>query len=76
MSKDLHPLSPIAIRFQQDLQLRDLSPRTQESYVRALRKFTDFLKHEPDTATEDDLRNSLLYIKNDLKWSSSTINVA
>ena len=75
MSKDKEPLSPTLIRFQQDLQLNGLKERSQESYSRAVRKFSEFLKRDPDSASEDDLRNYLLFIKNDLKWSSSTINV-
>ena len=76
MSNDKCPSSPTAIRFQQDLQINGLSERSQESYGRAVRKLSEFLKREPDSASEDDLRNYLLFIKNDLKWSSSTINVA
>lgn len=76
MSVDKHPLSPILIRFQQDLKLNGLGERTQQSYTRNVRKFSEFLKREPDSASEDDLRNYLLFIKNDRQWSSSTINVA
>lgn len=76
MTKDKNPLSPILIRFKQDLQFNDLEERSQESYCRAVRKFSEFLKREPDTASEDDLRNYLLFIKNDLNWAASTINVA
>jgi integrase/recombinase XerD len=76
MSKDKYPLSPIAIKFQQDLQLKGLAEKTQQSYVRALRKFTEFLQREPDTATEEDLRKYLLFIKNQKNFDSSTINVA
>ena len=78
MAKDNDPkrLSPIALRMKEDLQLSGKGERTQESYVRMLRKFTEFLKREPDVATEDDLRNYLLYIKNQRLWSNSTINVA
>ena len=76
MSIDKEPLSPILIRFQQDLQLNGLKERTQQSYVRNVRKFSEFLKRDPDSASEDDLRRYLLYIKNDAHWSSSTINVA
>ena len=76
MAKDNNPLSPTAIRFQQDLQLNGKGDRTQESYGRALRKFTEFLKREPDTASEDDLRNYVLFIKNVQKWQPSTLNVA
>jgi len=73
MSKDKKPLSPTLIRFQQDLQLNRLTERSQQSYGRAIRKFSEFLKREPDSASpsEDDLRNYLLFIKNELKWSSS-----
>jgi integrase/recombinase XerD len=76
MSIDKKPLSAILIRFQQDLQLNGLKERSQQSYVRNVRKFSEFLKRNPDSACEDDLRRYLLYIKNDAHWSSSTINVA
>lgn len=78
MAKDNDPnnLSPIARRMKEDLQLNGKGERTQQSYLRMLRKFTEFLKREPDTATEDDLRNYLLFIKNQRLWSNSTINVA
>jgi site-specific recombinase XerD len=76
MSIDKEPLSPILIRFQQDIQLNRRGERTQQSYVRNVRKFAEFLKRDPDSASEDDLRNYLLFIKNDRHWSASTINVA
>ena len=78
MAKDNDPnrLSPIALRMKEDLQLSGKSERTQESYIRMLRKFTEFLKREPDSATESDLRNYLLHIKNQRQWSNGTINVA
>ena len=62
MSVDKHPLSPILIRFQQDLKLNGLGKRTQQSYTRNVRKFSEFLKREPDSTFEDDLRNELLFI--------------
>ncbi len=60
MSKDIHPHSPVLIRFQQDLKLKGLSSRTQQSYVRAIRKFSEYLNREPESATEEDVRNYLL----------------
>ena len=64
MAKDNDPirLSPIALRMKDDLQLSGKGDRTQESYIRMLRKFTEFLKNESDSATENDLRNYLLHI--------------
>lgn len=62
MSIDKSHRSTIAIRFQQVLQLKGLSEETQISYGRGLRKFTEFIRREPDSATEDDLRNYLLFV--------------
>jgi site-specific recombinase XerD len=76
MSIDKCPLSPVLVRFQDDLQLNRCGERTQQSYVRNLRKFAEFLQRDPDSASEDDLRNYLLFIKNERHWSASTINVA
>jgi len=50
MSKDKKPLSPTLIRFQQDLQLNGLTERSQQSYGRTIRKFSEFLKRKPDSA--------------------------
>jgi hypothetical protein len=53
MSKDLKPLSPIAIRFQHDLKINGKGERTQPSYVRMLRKFPEFLGRDPNSASEE-----------------------
>ena len=47
MSNDKYPSFPTAIRFQQDLQINGLTERSQESYGRAIRKFSEFIKREP-----------------------------
>jgi len=70
MSKDTKPLSPTLIRFQEDLERNGLNERSQQSHGRAVRKLSEFLEREPDSASEEDLRNYLLFIKNDLKWSA------
>ena len=76
MSKDLKPQSPIAIRFQHDLKINGKGIRTQQSYVRMLRKFTEFLGDEPDAAREEDLRRYFLHISENQLWKPSTVNVA
>ncbi len=76
MSKDLKPQSPIAIRFQHDLKINGKGIRTQQSYVRMLRKFTEFLGAEPDAACEEDLRRYFLHISENQLWKPSTVNVA
>ena len=75
MSKDLKPQSPIAIRFQHDLKTNGKGIRTQQSYVRMLRKFTEFLGAEPDAACEEDLRRYFLHISENQLWKPSTVTL-
>jgi len=70
------PLSPLAQRMLQDLQLAGLKERTHESYLRAVRKFAQWLKKSPDQASENDLRRYLLFIKNDQQWEANSLKVA
>ena len=48
-----------------DMQLAGVGERTHESYLRSVRKFAQWLNKAPDSATENDLRRYLLFIKND-----------
>lgn len=76
MSIDLNPASTILKRFAEDLKLSGKSIRTQQSYCRALRKFNEYLGHCPEKATEEQLRNYLLFVSQKKGWQASTINVA
>ena len=70
------PLSALAQQMQQDLQLAGRKERTQEAYLRAVRKFAQWLKKSPDQASENDLRRYLLFIKNDQQWEANSLKVA
>jgi integrase/recombinase XerD len=70
------PLTPLAKQMLQDMQLAGLGERTQESYLRAVRKFAQWLGKAPDQATENDLRRYLLFIKNDQQWEPNSLKVA
>ena len=59
-----------------DLQLAGMSDRTQESYLRAVRKFAQWLGKSPHLAAENDLRRYLLFIKNDQQWEGNSLRVA
>lgn len=69
-------LSPLAQKMLSDLQLAGLGERTQESYLRSVRKFAQWLAQAPDQATENDLRRYLLHIKNDQQWEGNSLRVA
>ena len=65
--------SPLRQRMMEDMRMRKLEPRTQEGYIRAVRKLTAFLKRSPDTATVEDLRNFQLHLV-DAGTSPITLN--
>ena len=56
-------------RMIQDMQLRGMAERTQESYVFAVRKLAEHFFKSPDQITEDELREYFLYLKNVKKYS-------
>lgn len=70
------PLTPLAQKMVQDLQLAGKAERTQESYLRSVRKFAQWLDKSPDQASENDLRRYLLFIKNDQQWEGNSLKVA
>jgi integrase/recombinase XerD len=70
------PLTPLAQQMLQDLQLAGHAERTQESYLRQVRKFAQWLHKSPDVANENDLRRYLLFIKNDQQWEANSLRVA
>jgi integrase/recombinase XerD len=60
----------------EDMQLRGLSERTQESYVRAVRQLAEHYGKSPDQLSEEELRQYFLYLKNEKHASRSTCTLA
>jgi superfamily I DNA/RNA helicase len=60
----------------QDLQLAGRGERTQEAYVRAVRKLATHFHQSPDQLTETQIRDYFLYLKNDCKFSPSALKIA
>lgn len=50
-------------RFLEDMRIKGLQPKTQTMYLRAMRDFTRFLGHAPDSATPEELRAFQLDMK-------------
>jgi integrase/recombinase XerD len=50
-------------RFLEDMRIKSLQPKTQTMYLRAMREFTRYLGHSPDTATPEELRAFQLDMK-------------
>ena len=63
-------------RMIEDLQLRGMSERTIEMYVRAVRQLAEHYTKSPDKITEEELRGYFLYNKNVRKWSRTASTIA
>ena len=63
-------------RMIESLQLRGMSERTQEAYVRAVRQLAQHYKKSPDLVTEEELRQYFLYIKNVKNYARATTTIA
>jgi len=56
-------IPPLRRRFLEDMRIKGLQPKTQTMYLRAMRDFTGFLVHSPDSATPEELRAFQLDMK-------------
>jgi integrase/recombinase XerD len=62
MESSSQAVSPLRQRMIEDMRMRKLMPKTQSTYVLAVRKFAKFLGRSPDTATDEDLRRFQLHL--------------
>jgi integrase/recombinase XerD len=63
-------------RMREDMQLRGLAARTQESYLAAVRQLAIHYGRSPDQLSEDDLRQYFLYLRNKKQVAPNTAHVA
>ena len=69
-------MTPLRQHMREDMQLRGLAARTQESYLAAVRQLAIHYGRAPDQLTEDELRAYFLYLRNEQHLAPNTINVA
>ena len=62
MAQSTQPISPLRQRMIEDMNLRKLAPKTQTSYIRAVKKLAGYLGHSPDSAAAEDLRQFQLHL--------------
>src|SRR5262249_37074141 len=79
----LHPLrkdqdltTALRQRMLQDLQLAGLSERTQEAYLRAVRKLADHFHTPPHRLSEHHVREHFLYLQNDRQVAAGSLRIA
>jgi integrase/recombinase XerD len=68
--------TPLRQRMIEDMQLRGLSEKTREAYVRGVRQLAEHYHKSPDHISEEELRQYLLYLRNDRQVSASTFRIA
>jgi integrase/recombinase XerD len=62
-------------RMIEDMQLRGLAERTQDSYVGSVRQLAEYYDKSPAQVSEAELRQYFLYLQNEKKVSASTLQV-
>ncbi|WP_343624760.1 MULTISPECIES: tyrosine-type recombinase/integrase [Roseateles] len=62
MDSTTQSASPLRQRMLDDMRMRKLEPKTQQAYVRAVRKLAAYLQRSPDTTSAEDLRNFQLHL--------------
>jgi site-specific recombinase XerD len=62
MTSITQTITPLRQRMIDDMRMRKLSPKTQASYIRVVKRFAGFLGRSPDTASAEDLRRYQLHL--------------
>lgn len=73
MTQSNKPISPLRQRMLEDMRIRDLTIGTQTGYIRAVKRFSDYLGRSPDTASAEDLRLFQLHMVEE-GATTSTLN--
>lgn len=67
--------TPLRERMIEDMQLRGLAERTQDSYVRSVRQVGEYYHKSPAQVSEAELRQYFVYLQNEKQVSASTLRV-
>jgi len=68
-------MSPLRQQMIKEMQLREFSPRTQESYLSAVTGLSKHYSKSPDKILQKEIEDYLLHLRQDLNRSPSTCNV-
>lgn len=70
------PDHPSILQFQAHVQLKDYRPRTQEEYVRYVRRLADHVQCDPASLTENDVRAYFIHLREHRRWGRSPMHLA
>jgi len=63
-------------RMTEDMQVRNLSPHTQRSYLQQVSLFARYFRTSPDALTPEHIRAYQIYLTNEKKLATSSIHIA
>jgi integrase/recombinase XerD len=69
-------MTPLRQHMLEDMQLRGLAARTQESYLAAIQQLAIHYAQSPDLLTDEEVRQYFLYLRNVKRLAPNTVNVA
>ena len=69
-------MTPLRQRMLEDMQLRGLSARTQETYLAAVQQLAIHYRLSPDLISEEQVRQYFLFLRNERHLAPNSINVA
>jgi len=59
-----------------DRHLAEMSKRTHDGYLRAVRQLADYTRRAPDQISEDQLRRFFLHLRNEKQFATGSLRVA
>ena len=69
-------MTPLRTRMTEDMQIRNLSPHTQASYVQQVSLFARHFNSSPEELGPEDIRSYQVYLTNEKKLAPSSVLIA
>src|SRR5262249_13927602 len=69
-------MTPLRTRMTEDMQVRNLSPHTQASYVQQVSLFARHFNRSPEELGPEDIRSYQVYLTNEKKLAASSVLIA
>ena len=69
-------MTPLRQRMIEDMQIRNLSPHTQNSYCQQLSQIAKYFRKSPSELSPEEIRTYQLYLTNEKKLTPSSILLA
>src|SRR6202011_3195029 len=69
-------MTPLRRRMTEDMQVRNFSPHTQDSYVQQVSLFARYFSKSPEVLGPEEIRSYQVYLTNERKLAPSSILIA